>query len=311
MLLSSRGRVAVLFLVATACSAGAGGSGGAGAGNDGGNGAGIGEGGSGAGVSEGGSGFQGGSPGTGGGSSDDCSEASKLIYIIGQGNQLYSFAPQTLTVTPIGVVSCPSGGATPFSMAVDRSGTAWVIFSDGHLFTVDVATAACAATSYQPNQQGLSTFGMGFVATTPGSDVEELFVADYFGSGIAALDTSTLTLGPLRDYDQLYTGAELTGTGDARLFGFFQGFPIIISEIDKSSGAILSQAPQPTINIGSGWAFAFWGGDFWLFTNPSGVGSQIDRYRPSDGTTTTVFTGIGDNIVGAGVSTCAPLVPPT
>lgn len=307
MLHSWRGRVALVTVLATACSAGANGSGGAGATSEGGSGAQSSDGGD---AAQGG-GFQGGAPGTGGGSSDDCSEASKLIYIIGEGNQLYSFAPQTLTVSPIGVVSCPSGGATPFSMAVDRTGTAWVIFSDGHLFTVDVATAACAPTAYQPNQQGLSTFGMGFVATAPGSDVEELFVADYFGSGIAALDTSTLTLGPVRDYDQLFTGAELTGTGDARLFGFFQGFPIVIGEIDKSSGAILSQAPQPSINIGSGWAFAFWGGDFWLFTNPSGAGSQIDRYRPSDGTTMTVLTGIGDNIVGAGVSTCAPLVPPT
>lgn len=294
-----------LLLFTAACSAGAGDSGSSSS-HDG-------EGGAGAGDGEGaaGAGFQGGAPGTGGGSPDDCSEASKLVYIIGAGNQLYSFAPQTLTVSPVGVVACPSAGATPFSMAVDRAGTAWVVFSDGHLFAVDVTTAACTATSYAVGQQGLTTFGMGFVATSAGSDQEELFVADYFGSGIAPLDTSSLTLGPVRDFDQLFAAAELTGTGDARLYGFFQTSPIIIGEIDKATGAVLSQAPQPTIDIGSGWAFAFWGGDFWLFTNPTGAGSQIDQYRPSTGTTTTVLTGIGDNIVGAGVSTCAPTVPPT
>lgn len=295
---------ALLLLVLAACSAGSSGTGGSGAGGGGGTGSDDDD-------DADGGGFQGGAPGTGGGAPDDCSEASKLVYIIGAGNQLYSFAPQTLTVSPVGQVSCPSGGATPFSMAVDRAGTAWVIFSDGQLFAVDVTTAACTATAYAPGQQGLSTFGMGFVATTPGSEQEELYVADYFGSGIAPLDTASLTLGPVREYDQLYTAAELTGTGDARLFGFFQGTPIIIGEIDKNTGAVLSQAPQPTINIGSGWAFAFWGGDFWLFTNPSGAGSQIDQYRPATGMTTTVVTGIGDNIVGAGVSTCAPTVPPT
>lgn len=249
--------------------------------------------------------------GTGTGTGDGCSEAAKLIYIIGSGNNLYSFHPPTLEVKPIGLISCPgANGATPFSMAVDRKGIAWILFSDGRIFNVDTTTAACNATSFQPGQQGLSLFGMGYVSDSPGSEAETLFIADYNGSGIATIDTDTLTVTPVRPYNDIYTAAELTGTGDARLFGFFQGSPIIIAEIDRLSGAIISQAPQPTIDIGAGWAFAFWGGDFYTFTNPNLSSSQIDRYQPSTGMTSTVLTDIGDNIVGAGVSTCAPTEPP-
>jgi hypothetical protein len=249
--------------------------------------------------------------GTGTGGPPDCSEAAKLIYIIGQGNNLYSFNPPTLEVKSIGVLNCPqTNGATPFSMAVDRTGFAWILFNDGRIYHVDVTNATCGATNYQSGQQGWLTFGMGFVSNSAGSTDETLYVAGYYGEGIAKIDTEALSLSVVAPYDAINSAAELTGSGEGRLYGFFQGSPIIIAEIDKTNGHIISQAPQPTINIGGGWAFAFWGGDFYLFTSPNFGNSQIDRYRPSDGTTTTVLTNLGDNIVGAGVSTCAPTEPP-
>jgi hypothetical protein len=247
-----------------------------------------------------------------GGGGPGCSEEAKLVYVVGDGNELYSFYPPTLDLKQVGIINCPEAGfATPFSMAVDRSGTAWVVFSDGRIHHVDVSNAACTSSNFQAGQQGFVTFGMGFVSDTPGSDAETLYVADYLGAGLGKINTGTLILDFVGAYD-LKPGlaAELTGTGDARLFGFYNETPIVIAEIDKTNAAILSEAPQPSVSIGSGWAFAFWGGDFWLFTSPTGD-SQIDRYQPGNGTTTTVKTNIGANIVGAGVSTCAPVEPPT
>lgn len=253
----------------------------------------------------------GGLTGSGGGNpGSDCAAEAKLVYIIGQDNKFYSFYPPTLEVKLIGTLNCPTAGFfRPFSMAVDRQGIAWILFEDGRIFHVDVKTAACSTTAYPANQQGFLTFGMGFVSNTIGSSDETLYVADYTGKGLGKIDTKTLTLSTVGPWDKLAGAAELTGTGDARVYGFFNEVPIIIAEINKSNGNILSQAPQPSVTIGSGWAFAFWGGDFWLFTSPSGD-SQIDRYRPADGTTVTVKTGLGTNIVGAGVSTCAPFEPP-
>ncbi|MBM4377210.1 MAG: hypothetical protein FJ095_19185, partial [Deltaproteobacteria bacterium] len=69
----------------------------------------------------------GGSTGTG---SNECSEASKLVYVVGTGNELYSFSPPTLTFKQIGSINCVAAGGfgTPFSMAVARDGTAYVLF---------------------------------------------------------------------------------------------------------------------------------------------------------------------------------------
>jgi hypothetical protein len=58
------------------------------------------------------------------------------------------------------------------------------------------------------------------------------------------------------------------------------------------------------------WAFAYWGGDFYFFTSsnaePAGV-SLISRYHPGDPPVAKLLTTFGGTIVGAGVSTCAPV----
>jgi len=252
--------------------------------------------------------FDAGLGGAGGGT--DCSEAAKLIYVLSEEMGLYSFSPPTLTFQKIGDLACPAPpGVSPYSMAVDRSGVAWVLYGDGSLFHVSTADASCQATSFAGAMGGFAQFGMGFVAGAPGSTSETLFVTSVDGSSLDEIDQATLSLVPVGTYDAIFQSAELTGTSAARLYGFFTTSPPIVAEIDPQTAKILSQAPQPSVDIGGAWAFAFWGGDFWLFTAP-GVASRIDRYRPSDGTTVTMKPNVGFNIVGAGVSTCAPLVPP-
>ena len=81
--------------------------------------------------------------------------------------------------------------------------------------------------------------------------------------------------------------------------------------IDKSTAKILSQAPQASIMYepaSSNFAFAFWGGDFYIFVGP-GTRTDVFRYQPSNGTTVLATT-VTQVIVGAGVSTCAPVAPP-
>jgi hypothetical protein len=54
-------------------------------------------------------------------------------------------------------------------------------------------------------------------------------------------------------------------------------------------------------------AFATWGGDFWLFIRESGMGNHTDVYQvDSSGNLSKRITNIGFDVVGAGVSTCAP-----
>ena len=241
-----------------------------------------------------------------------CATGADLIYVISKSEELWSFDPAANSLSKVGAIACPQNGgtATPFSMAVDRQAIAWVLFNDGNLYRVDTRTAACTATTFQPGQSGYTTFGMGFVTDAAGSTDETLWIAN--DTAIAKLDTTTLKVTPASGTFGFSAAAELTGTGDARLFGFFYGFPPYIAPIDRTTSALGAEMNLDDVDAGTGFAFAFWGGDFWIFTAPNGSTSQINRFTPTAGNTTTtvVVQDAGFKIVGAGVSTCAPLVAP-
>jgi hypothetical protein len=256
-----------------------------------------------------------GSTGQGGGA-PGCALETQFVYTLASDNTLYKFDPPTLTFTPIGKLDCPNALANPFSMAVDRNAQAWVVFSDGSLARVDTKNAHCTPTTFAPGQSGFTTFGMGFSSNAPGSAEETLFVSESsFGGttiGLGRIDIPTLKLIPIGKYDKVNARAEMTGTGDARLFAAFEGTPYNVAEIQKSDAKVLSQAPQTAVSYppgSSNFAFAFWGGDFWLFVGP-GTKTDVFQYKPMTGVTTKVQS-ITAAIVGAGVSTCAPTKPPS
>lgn len=261
--------------------------------------------------------------GTGGagGAGDGCSDAAKLIYVVGETYELYSYHPPTKELKEIGQLACPAGSSTPFSMAVDRSATAWVLYNNGTIWHVDINNGAkCSPTNYVPNQAGFSTFGMGFVSDEAGSQDETLYVGNYSGQNLGKINPKTMVLTPVGNYNGgngLNGPAEITGTGDARLYGFFANLlagTTSVAEIDKSTATLKSVISLPNIDVGSGWAFAFWGGAFYLFTAPTGNSQvtklTVDPNDPNKGSTQVEMPSVGFVIVGAGVSTCAPTVEP-
>jgi hypothetical protein len=257
----------------------------------------------------------------GDGSTSDCvPEATSLVYVVSEERELYSFDPVANVISPIGSVDC-ANGAYANSMAVDRSANAYINYGDGSLWKVSTKTGACTATGFVPNQQGVGLFGMAFSAKTAGSNIEQLFICDLAGGGLGYIDVSTMTLMRFGPFTGSLAGgiAELTGTGDARLYGFFAGSPLgdggsaSVVQIDPNSEGAIQTYTLPTVDTGSDWAFSFFGGDFYLYTadkyNENDPDTVIQRYRPSDGSLTTVDTNIGFRIVGAGSSTCAPTTP--
>jgi hypothetical protein len=259
-----------------------------------------------------------------------CSAAAQLIYVIDDQGVLHSFdptlLPQQSAFKTVGTPNCNWGGspAGPNSMAIDRNAVAWVCDNAGALFRVDTSTAACTSTSFQVAQNGWGKFGMGFATDQAGGTTEKLYVDDNASSigatdskGLGWIDLTTMKLNPIGAFDQM-TGedCELTGTGDARLFGFFFNTTSSVAEIDKATAHIKSNVNVPiNVNLLGGgnidWAFSFWGGDFYLYTADTSQApySDVTRYRPSDGSNTKVLSQIGFDIVGAGVSTCAPTQP--
>jgi hypothetical protein len=237
-----------------------------------------------------------------------CDAGTSVIYVVTSQSVLMSFDPLSATFTRVGRVACPTSFG-PNSMAVDHTGTAYMGFVDGSLFRVDTATAACQATGFVVGQQNYSpSFGMAFVSNPSGS-VETLYVAESMSQGrLATIDTTTLTLSIVGTFDAV--APELTGTGAGELFGFYaEGADSAIGQIDRKTARIVSQSLVP-VSQGPDYAFAFWGGDFYLFTAQS-VASTVTRFRPSDGSTVVVAQApLGPEptaeIVGAGVSICAP-----
>ncbi len=250
-----------------------------------------------------------------------CSEAAQLVYVLSDQNDLYSFRPNRREFTRIGRMTCGGGEMRPNSMAIDRNAVAWVNYvrSDfgdtaGAIFRVDTSDASCLPGAGIGLPAGWYRLGMGFSTAGVDDPQEALFVTGT-GSGTQGLGrVDPPTLSPIGQFTGALRGrdAELTGTGDGRLYGFFTTTPVQVAQIDKSSGTIISTQALAGVETPAAWAFSFWGGDFFLYTAPAaGRTSNVTRYRPSDGSVDPRYmVDIGFRIVGAGVSTCAPIAPP-
>jgi hypothetical protein len=248
---------------------------------------------------------------------DGCSDEAKLIYVVDVNNQLSTYDPTTRQFSDKGLLSCPAmQGATPFSMGIDRNAGAYVLFNSGELFKVDTATLACQATAWQPGGPSglLQVFGMGFSTDAAGGTTDKLYIAGGFGpslettSRLNTLDVGTMAptqVGTVQEWP------ELTGTGDAELWGFFPSETSPrIQKLDKTNGSALQ-----TFNLGTltglpmSWAFAFFGGNFHVFLQrDTETSTSVYEVNGQTGAISNTLPTGTRSIVGAGVSTCAPTV---
>ena len=237
-----------------------------------------------------------------------CIEGSQWIYTVADDGRFASFDPLHARFTDLGQLSCPDF-STPFSMAVDQSAVAWVEYSDGALYRVDARTVSCSPTSFTGNPD-LTNFGMGFVFD-PEARQDTLYVAGGWGYGaipstLGVISFPSLSLSPVASIG--FGAPELTGTGDGQLWGFAPSFNsasgvTTLGRIDPQTGELLAQFTFPELsNSASSYALAFWGGSFWLFLGPS-----IYEVKRSTGELSVAATDTGRNIVGVGVSSCAPI----
>lgn len=237
---------------------------------------------------------------------DDCDVTSELIYLLDQdASALYLFDPATFDVQRLGTIDCTMWGE-PESMAVARGGYALVRYSDDSVYEVDLATLRCSATGYRPARTGFGSFGMGFATDAAGVWMEHLFIAN--DRDLATLDPATWRVDV---FGRLPSQAELTGTSQGELWAFLPlERPAELRQVSRINGQTLSTRnlpgfPNPAdIDM---FAFAAWGGEHWLFVRTYGMGESTDIYRvEANGRMTLELEDIGVNVVGAGVSTCAP-----
>jgi hypothetical protein len=245
---------------------------------------------------------------------NECPMGAELVYVIDQFNyRLSTFNPANKTFTDLGSLNCPaSAGGTPFSMSVDRQAIAWVLYNNGELFRVVLPSLQCTKTTWAGGA-GLRVFGMGFSTNEPMGDVDTLFV----GGGttqtqtsytLAKLDTTSMTATPIGMSTQL---PEMTGNAKAELWGFMpEATTARVVQFDKTNASAIKTFTLPTLGgTNTAYAFAHWGGDYWVFLRKNAETSttvyQVDGQTGMiEGTTPTT----GRTVVGAGVSTCAPTV---
>jgi hypothetical protein len=240
----------------------------------------------------------------------NCADAgTQYIYVITEQDELYSFFPPTLGFTKIGDISCPSGGSTPFSMGVDRSGIAYSVFMNGDLFEISTLNAACKTTAYKPGQSGFQTFGMGFSGAADAG--ETLYVSESVNQNprLGSIDTTTFKLSVIGPFQPKAGGrCELTGTGDGHLYAFCLpqfGSGGDLVNLDPTNANIISEVSVGVGTSQDAFAYAFYGGVFYIFTGQTNQGSTVTEFDPVSLSTKTVAT-LPSTIVGAGVSTCAP-----
>lgn len=219
-----------------------------------------------------------------GGSTPGCAPGAELLYIVGfgaSGSMLYTFDPPSLTFTEVGpLAGCPpgifsQGGPYPVAMALDRNAIASVLYYDGgqqivtdRLWRVDTATVTCTDSGQDMTHPAGPFTGAGLAylpdPADPGVDV--LYASVQHGMGletvseIGTVDPSTQAVTPLGPTEAT---VKITGTGDGHLYGFgalalYEYAPATIAQLSKKNVSVPVQSFP-------GNAFAFWGGQLWVF----------------------------------------------
>jgi hypothetical protein len=205
-----------------------------------------------------------------------------------------------------------------FSMAVDRLGFAWVQYLGGELRKVDVTNVAnCTDPGYVPGQTGVSQLRHGLRLQQPVRRLrphlrQHLQRQAEGNKDRRLLDHRPPTLRPRQArQDQL----RRRGHRHRRR----PGLPVRRRQPRQAGRGrqghrhTLSVIPLPGVELGGAFAFAFFAGDFYFFTDSDNDSTSevthID-YDDSDNNgkqdLTVVCTTPPCSIVGAGVSTCAP-----
>lgn len=265
-----------------------------------------------------------------------CAPKLDLIYVLSDDRELWTYDPLANSFALVGPLGCPTTDGT-FSMGVGRDGFAWIQTTIpqgvsnyvGDLFRLDVTNPLnCVDPGYVPGAEGWVHFGMAFVSVSAGDPCDRLYGQHWDGQAglwsegpgagkLGVFDAAALRMETIGATN--YNGAELTGTGDGRLYAF-GGVPHAkLIQFDKQTAQAIETLPFNSLPLTNAFAFAFWGGDFYFFTladpdSPSSL-SKVTKldYDDSDSSgksLTTVHMNAPIRIVGAGVSTCAPLEPP-
>lgn len=265
-----------------------------------------------------------------------CAPNTEFIHLLGIGlhssEELWRFDPATLSFVQVADISCEGQIGHLYSMAVSRNGRAYIESTwQTDIFEVDINNGECLDPGYAADMEApWDWFGMSFASNGRDDPCDRLYTATNTpGSAEAMLCSGCGTLGQIDPPDMAhaeigpldFSGGELAGTADGRLFAFAGSSPAKLIELDKETGALLEVTDLPGLELTSTFAFAFWGGDFYFFTEKNnndpggpdfpGIVTRLD-YDQSGGAGPILEVVVEETPVlayGADSSTCVPLTP--
>lgn len=234
---------------------------------------------------------------TGDGGNDGCPPSATLVYVTGEGDQLYSFYPPTQTFTLIGKFDCLT---SPTHMTVDRQGNAWVV-AGGMLYKASTTDATCAAVPTWKSNFAFSDFALTFIGVS--NTVDNTLYLMNNAAGVGAFDIPSGKVTTVGSADIASTLGDMTSNGDGTLYFLRDVASPTLYRLSAKDASTITSAPIAAKGGGSQ-ALAFWGGSFYAFEN-----SAIFEYDPAK-KTTTAKGNAPLQVTGAGQSTCVPLVAP-
>lgn len=235
---------------------------------------------------------------------DDCTETSDLIYAVDKNSQnMYLFDPNTASFSLLGSLPCDDWGweGDPGSMGVSRNGFAYVRYSGGLLYEVNVSDLSCEESRFSEHNFG--AYGMGYATDHSNTWQDQLYIAN--SNSIASLNVHS---GEYTTIGNMPSQSELTGNADGELWAFLPlEQPAQLVQVDQNNGSIVESLSVTSFSLVDldTFAFAYWGGDFYLFVRLYGESTNVYKVD-KNGNQSLILEGSGLNIVGAGVSTCAP-----
>lgn len=239
-----------------------------------------------------------------------CDAGDDSIVLLTSGAQLYRFDPETVTTSLVGQLAC---GASFNSMSVSRSGALYLSSDIGELYIADADTLGCEKTPFDAAQVNFIRYGMGFTADDV-PEGETLFIAprNEFGQvdRLGRIDLDDYELHTVGYFPTPVPAAEVKGTSDGRLFLIHVGTDTEnarLVEVDKDTAMLGDAIELPVGQNYQAFDFAFWDGAFYVFVSLGGeTTATVYRYVPATGFLD-VLGSVPVVVVGAGVSTCAPL----
>ncbi len=242
-----------------------------------------------------------------------CSPGTEFIYLLTNAApaKLLRFSPATLALAEVGDADCTDQGQ-PYALAVSRDATIWAHWiSPEQLFQLSALDAACVATGYDPVKTTYDFFGFGFVAPPDDIASERLFVAGGTyqqglgnGTNLGVLDLGTFLIDERPALPGGFPPA-LTGNAAGDLWGLFVGGgkDLMLARVDTETAEVLESIPLPGLSA-QNYALGFWGGLLYVFAD-----ARAFAVDPQIGTPELVVADLGHQIIGAGQSTCVPLIP--